>query len=173
MRTMKKILFVLFTLFLIQTSFAQHAEVSRDGSGNKVIKGFMTREELAKDTAFKWFADNQKGYTPYTPALQAIKASKDSINIIAFGGTWCDDTKFVLPRFYALADAAGLTSDHITFIGVDEKKKTLHHLTEAFKVTNVPTLIVMKDGKEIGRVVEYGKSGMFEKDLGEILMQKK
>jgi hypothetical protein len=27
----------------------------------------------------------------------------------------------------------------------------------------------MKEGKEIGRVVEYGKSGMFEKDLGEIL----
>ncbi len=131
----------------------------------------MTREEMAIDTAFKWFADNQKGYTPYAPALQAIKSVKDSINIIAFGGTWCDDTKFVLPRFYALTDAAGLSSDRITFIGVDHSKKTLHHLTEAFQVTNVPTLIVMKNGKEIGRVVEYGKTGMFEKDLSEILIK--
>jgi thiol-disulfide isomerase/thioredoxin len=132
----------------------------------------MTREEIAKDTAFNWFADNQKGYSPYPAALQAIKASKDSINIIAFGGTWCDDTKFVLPRFYALTDAAGLSSDRITFIGVDHSKRTLHHLTEAFQVTNVPTLIVMKGGKEIGRVVEYGKTGMFEKDLSEILEKK-
>jgi hypothetical protein len=79
----------------------------------------------------------------------------------------------VLPRFYALTDAAGLSSERITFIGVDHNKKSLHHLAEAFKITNVPTLIIMKDGKEIGRVVEYGKSGMFEKDLGEILTQKK
>jgi thiol-disulfide isomerase/thioredoxin len=169
MGTLKKLLFALCSLFGLHTSFAQSAEISRDASGNKVVKGFMTREEIAKDTAFKWFAENQKGYTPYPAALQAITASKDSINIIAFGGTWCDDTKFILPRFYALTDAAGLSPDRITFIGVDHNKKTLHHLTETFKVTNVPTLIVMKDGKEIGRVVEYGKSGMFEKDLGEIL----
>ncbi|MCU7551081.1 thioredoxin family protein [Chitinophagaceae bacterium LB-8] len=169
MRTMTKLLSVLFSLLLIQTSFAQNAEISRDGSGNKVVKGFISRDEITKDTAFKWFADNQKGYTPYAPALQAIKAIKDSINIIAFGGTWCDDTKFVLPRFYALTDAAGLSADRITFIGVDHSKKTLYHLSEAFNITNVPTLIVMKGGKEIGRVVEYGKTGMFEKDLGEIL----
>src|SRR5687767_12867863 len=120
MRTMKKVLFTVCTFLLIQSSFAQYAEISRDGNGNKVVKGFMSHEELANDTAFKWFADNQRGYTPYEPALQAIKTSKDSINIIAFGGTWCDDTKFVLPRFYALANAAGLSPDHITFIGVDE-----------------------------------------------------
>jgi hypothetical protein len=34
---------------------------------------------------------------------------------------------------------------------------------------NVPTIIVLKDGKEIGRVVEYGKTGMFDKELGEII----
>ena len=36
-------------------------------------------------------------------------------------------------------------------------------------MVNVPTIIVMKDGKEIGRVVEYGKNGMFDKELGEII----
>lgn len=173
MRTMKKIFLSLFSFLIIQSSFAQDAEISRDAEGNKVVKGFISREDISKDTAFKWFGDNQKGYTPYAPALQAIKASKDSINIIAFGGTWCSDTKFILPRFYALTDAAGLSPDRITFIGVDHNKKSPHHLSEAFKITNVPTLIVMKDGKEIGRVIEYGKSGMFEKDLGEILTPKK
>ena len=33
----------------------------------------------------------------------------------------------------------------------------------------VPTIIVMKNGREIGRVVEYGKYGSFDKELGEIL----
>jgi len=36
----------------------------------------------------------------------------------------------------------------------------------------VPTIIVLKDGKEIGRVVEYGKTGMFDKELGEIISGK-
>jgi hypothetical protein len=33
----------------------------------------------------------------------------------------------------------------------------------------VPTVIVMKEGKELGRVVEYGKYGMVEKELTEIV----
>jgi hypothetical protein len=46
-------------------------------------------------------------------------------------------------------------------------------LSEAFNVLNVPTIIVLKNGREVGRVVEYGTSGMFDKDLGEILANKK
>jgi hypothetical protein len=33
----------------------------------------------------------------------------------------------------------------------------------------VPTFIVLKNGQEVGRVVEYGKYGMFDKELGEII----
>jgi hypothetical protein len=33
----------------------------------------------------------------------------------------------------------------------------------------VPTIIVMKSGKEIGRVVEYGKSGEWDKELLELI----
>jgi hypothetical protein len=39
-------------------------------------------------------------------------------------------------------------------------------------VYNVPTMIVMKNGKEIGRVVEYGKYGIYDRELGEILTGK-
>ena len=169
---MKKILFFAFVLFLAQAASAQAPEVTKDGSGNKVIRGFMTRGDLANDSAFAWYAQNQKGYVPQAAALQALKASKDSINIIAFGGTWCGDTKNILPKFFALTDAAGFSPDRITLLGVDHSKKTIQHLSEAFGITNVPTIIVLKNGREIGRVVEYGKSGMFDKDLGEILSKK-
>ena len=36
-------------------------------------------------------------------------------------------------------------------------------------VINVPTFIVMKNGKEIGRVVEYGKTGQWDKEIGEVI----
>lgn len=166
---MKKILAFALTLFTAQILFAQSPEVSRDASGNKILKGFISREQLVTDTAFTWFAKNQQGFVPEQNALQALRANKDSVNIIAFGGTWCGDTKYILPKFFVLADQAGLSNERITVIGVDHDKKTIQHLSEAFGITNVPTIIIMKNGKEVGRVVEYGHAGMFDKEIGEIL----
>jgi thiol-disulfide isomerase/thioredoxin len=169
---MKKILLLTAILFSKCIVFAQSAEISHDPEGNKIIKGFISRQELANDSSFTWFLQNQKDYTPDQSALKALRANKDSINIIAFGGTWCSDTKYILPKFYVLSDASGLSPDRITLIGVDHNKKTIQHLSEAFNVTNVPTFIVMKNGKEIGRVVEYGTTGMFDRELGQIIAGK-
>lgn len=166
---MNRFFIVVITVLLAQMAWAQDAEVSRDASGNKILKGFITEKELATDTAFTWFANNQKGYTPEQNALQAFRQNKDAVHLLVFGGTWCDDTKYLLPKFFVLADAAGVAPDHITLLGVDRNKKTIQHLSEAFNVINVPTFIVLKNGQEIGRVVEYGKYGMFDKELGEII----
>lgn len=168
---MKKLLFFVCTLLFTAAAFCQQAEESKDAAGNKVLKGFVLRKTLMTDPAFDWFAQNQTDYTPYPAALNELKAQKDSINFIVFGGTWCGDTKFILPKFYKLADAAGVSPDRITLFGVDHNKKTLQHLSEALNVTHVPTIIVMKNGHELGRVVEYGKMGMFDKELGEIISQ--
>jgi thiol-disulfide isomerase/thioredoxin len=167
---MKQSLWIVALIFYFQILLAQ--EASQDVQGNKVLKGFITRQELATDSAFTWFAQNQQGYTPDQNALQLLRANRDSVNIIAFGGTWCDDTKYILPKFFVLADAAGLSQDRVTLLGVDHDKKTVQHLSEAFGITNVPTIIVMKNGKEMGRVVEYGHTGLFDKDLAEILAKK-
>ena len=162
---MKRIFILLLAIFSVQALFAQ-TEISYDGSG-KVIKGFMNRTDL--DTAFTWFKQNQQGYSPEANALKALTAKKDSINIVVFGGTWCGDTRALVPKFFSFTDAAGFSPNRITMIGVDNSKKTVHNLTDVFNVTRVPTFIVMKNGKEIGRVVEYGKYGMFDKELGEII----
>ena len=166
---MKKLFFALAIFLSGNEMHAQQAEVSKDAEGNKVIKGFVTKNELASDTSFKWFAENQKGYTPYSAALQALKANKDSVNFLVFGGTWCHDTQFILPKFFSLTEAAGLQESRVTMLGVDNNKKTIQHLTDIFNVVNVPTIIVLRNGKEVGRVVEYGKTGMFDKELGEII----
>lgn len=171
MPIIKRIFLFAAAAFFAHTSQAQ-SEISRDGEGQKVIKGFLTKDQLASDTAFKWFGANQKDYKPYAPALQSLTAQKDSVQFLVFAGTWCHDTQFILPKFYALATAAGIPDARISTVGVDVAKKSQHNLTEVFRVENVPTIIVLKNGKEAGRVVEYGKSGMFEKDLGEIVKGK-
>lgn len=167
---MKRLLVLTALIISYTITLAQAPEVSRDASnGSKVIKGFISKKDLVSDTAFSWFAENQKGFTPDQNSIQQLKANKDSLNIIAFGGTWCGDTKHILPQFYALADAAGFPESRITLLGVDRSKKTIQNLSEAFNITNVPTFILMKNGKEIGRIVEYGRIGMPDKEIGQIL----
>jgi thiol-disulfide isomerase/thioredoxin len=167
-------IFIAFVLLIsAQAAFAQPAEVTLEPTGTKILKGFVTQAQLATDTSFKWYAENQKGFTPDAATVQSIRAAKDSIYILAFGGTWCGDTKHILPQVYATIDAAGFSPDHFTLLGVDRNKKTINHLSESFGITNVPTFIVLKNGKEIGRVVEYGKIGMPEREIGEIVAGKK
>jgi len=102
-------------------------------------------------------------------AVTSLKKHADSIQLLVFMGTWCEDSHNIIPKFYSLLETSAFSKEKVTLIGVDRAKKTLSHLTEALNITNVPTIIVMKNGKEIGRVVEYGKYGLFDMELGEIL----
>jgi thiol-disulfide isomerase/thioredoxin len=168
---MKKAL-VLLVVFIgsYNSIFAQNFfEVSKDKSGNKILKGILSKEDISKDTAFQWFQENQNGYKPYQEAVNILRRNTNNIQFIVFAGTWCGDSKYIIPKFFALLDSSFFPLDRVTLIGVDRDKKTISHLAEALNVINVPTIIVMKDGKEIGRVVEYGKYGMFDKELGEII----
>ena len=168
---MKKfILFVIVVLFFTSLVSAQDQfQVLVERPNEKTLKGIISREVLLKDTSFKWYAENLKSYTPNAAALEGLKKNKDSVQLLTFMGTWCEDSQFIIPKLYSLTDAAGFSADRITLIGVDRNKKSLSHLAEALHITNVPTIIALKNGKEIGRVIEFGKYGLFDMELGDIL----
>ncbi|MET0638333.1 MAG: thioredoxin family protein [Chitinophagaceae bacterium] len=163
-----KFLIPVLLLFISFTSGAQTQYEIIKGNDAKILKGIINRDLLEKDTSFTWYATNKNGFKPNIKALEGLKKNADSVQLIVFMGTWCEDSHFIIPKLFALTDAAGLKEKNITLIGVDRQKKTHGNLAESLNVLNVPTIIVMKNGKEIGRVVEYGKTGQFDKDLGEI-----
>jgi thiol-disulfide isomerase/thioredoxin len=168
---MKKLMPVfILTLLIGNISFAQNTyQVLVERPNEKSLKGIISREVLLNDTSFHWYAENQKGYTPNADAVAGLKRNADSIQLLVFMGTWCEDSQNIIPKFYSLTDAAGFAQERITLIGVDRKKQTLSHLSDALNIKNVPTIMVMKNGKEMGRVVEFGKYGMFDLELKEIL----
>ena len=142
-------------------------EVLKDNDGGKILKGIISRDILARDTSFKWYAQNQKPYAGGDDAVTFGK-HKDSIQLVIFLGTWCEDSQVIIPKLFPFFDAAGFSNDRVTLIGVDRNKKSISHIADAFNVINVPTVIVMKEGRELGRVVEYGRFGIVEKELAEI-----
>ena len=165
---MKSVLSILLLVITMSTYAQTQYEVSGEGD-HKILKGIINRDLLAKDSAFKWYQQNQTGYSPAAPVIAGVKSKANQVQYIVFGGTWCGDTRYILPKFFHLLDAAGVNQESVTLIGVDHSKKTIGHLTEALNITNVPTIIVLKDGKEAGRVVEYGKTGQWDKELSDII----
>lgn len=168
---MKKLIpvFILTSLFSTVTIAQNQYQVLVERQNEKSLKGIISRDALQNDTSFHWFAENIKGYNPNSDAVTGLKKNADSVQLVVFMGTWCEDSHSIIPKFFALTDAAGFSKDRITLIGVDREKKTLSHLSEALNITNVPTIIVYQNGIEAGRIIEYGKSGMFDKDLAQIL----
>ncbi len=166
---MKRIILLISFAFTGIVAFSQaQYEVTVEGP-DKILKGVLTRDLVQKDSSFKWFAINSRSYVPLAETVSAMKGKSADLRFIVFGGTWCGDTHVILPRFYSLADAASISPNHISLIGVDRNKKSLGNLTETMNVLNVPTIIVLKNGREIGRVVEYGKTGQWDKELGEVI----
>lgn len=144
-------------------------EVLKDNDGSKMLRGIVTPTQITQDTAFHWYGDNLKFYKPNAVTVEQLKEKKDSIRLVLFGGTWCHDTQNILPKYFSVMQAAGFPDDRLTVVIVDRNKKTIGDLQKPFNVTNVPTLIIMKNGKEEGRIVEYGKTGLADKELGEML----
>jgi Thioredoxin. len=135
----------------------------------KVLKGIINRQVLETDTAFKWFKENMKWGFADSGAVAAFKQYGSRFTVIVFGGTWCSDTKNLLPVFYRLVDKSGYDEKNITLVAVDRNKQTTHGLNKKYHITNVPTFIVLQNGKEAGRVIEYGKYNAIDKELGEIV----
>lgn len=135
----------------------------------KVLKGIINRQILESDTTFKWFKENMKWGVADSAAVAAFRQYGQKFTMVVFGGTWCPDTKNLLPVFYRLVDKSGYSENNITLIAVDRNKQATNNLHKKYNISNVPTFIVFEQGKEIGRVVEYGKYNAIDKELGEIV----
>lgn len=163
------LLFLAGTTSCLSVAAQDQARVMSDRDGSKMLVGILTRESLSGDTAFAWYAPNAQDYKPYPKAVATLRKYKDSINLVVFMGTWCHDSQFVVPRLFRLLDAAGFPANRVSLLAVTRDNHTPGNLAEALHLEHTPTIIVMKQGRELGRVVEYGPQGMFDKALGEII----
>ena len=163
-------------LFLLLTAAAKAQDgytITKDvnNGGGNILTGTINKELLQTDVSFKkWYTPSQNEYKPDSSVVAAFKkAITQKLQFVIFGGTWCEDTQFILPRFFKLQEMAAMSDNNITFFGVNRNKKTLGNIADAFGIVNVPTIIIMKDGKELGRVVEYGKTGKWDVELAAII----
>lgn len=164
-------IFLIFTLAHTLSNAQTEYAVSKDPKDTSVLifKGCLSVMILQNEPSFKWYKSGMESYVPTADKISLLRHADSSVNFMVFGGTWCDDTQFILPRFLKWLRMASFPDSRITLFGVDRDKKTTGNISEAFQISRVPTIIVMKNGKEHGRIVEYGKTGSWDTELAEII----
>jgi thiol-disulfide isomerase/thioredoxin len=160
---------ILLTACLSSNKMGKVNYVSVNDTETKVLKGIISRAVLESDPAFAWFKDNMQYGTADAYAVDMFKQKSEKFSVLVFAGTWCQDSQNLLPKLYRLFDKSGYPENKVTLVVVDRKKASTNDLPQKWKLESVPTFIIIKDGKEIGRVVEYGKTGNMEKELAEIV----
>jgi len=126
-----------------------------------VIVGETTRELV--EAAPEW-AKAEAESTPDPEACKALAAVPPGAEVTVFLGTWCGDSRREVPRFWKALDMAGAAPFTVSYIGVDRKKKEPSAPVTNNNILYVPTFIVSREGREVGRIVEESPHGI-EKDL--------
>ncbi|WP_334056573.1 thioredoxin family protein [Polaribacter sp. P097] len=130
--------------------------------------GIANREMFNDDSYNYWFDDRYKEYNTDKELIAKLKPIINDFTIKGFMGTWCGDSKRETPRFYKILDETDFDQEYFELITVGRNKKTPNNLQEGFNIIRVPTFIFYKDGKEVGRFVEYPRESL-EKDILKIL----
>ena len=85
-----------------------------------------------------------------TGEFEEVVMKSDKPVLVDFFATWCGPCKMVAPELEALAPEMEGTAE-IAKIDVEE----VADLAKQYKVMSVPTLLVIKNGEEVARVVGF------------------
>jgi thiol-disulfide isomerase/thioredoxin len=111
-------------------------------------------------------------YQPNAPAVAALKANGTDAKVTILYGTWCPDSKNYVPRLVKALRAAGNDKIQVKLVGIDNQFREPVDTVQPMRITNVPTVIVERNGREVGRIVETPAAGTIEEDLAAILCGK-
>lgn len=132
----------------------------------QMLLGDQTLSQFQREPYALWYDTEYQNYTPDAEKLKELKKKKlQRYDFIVYLGTWCSDSHREFPRFIKILTAYGYPLDKVKIIGLNRKKESPGGEEGLYNIQRVPTIIVKKYGKEIGRITEAPTSGSLEEDI--------
>jgi thiol-disulfide isomerase/thioredoxin len=133
------------------------------------LLGYFNPDQLTHYPYSTWYL---KGFDEYDlktePLNKLLEINKDDISIKVVMGTWCPDSRREVPRFMKILDAWKFPAGKVTFIGVDDAKRSPVGEYIKLGIERVPTFIIYKNNIEAGRIIENPVTSL-EQDMVNIL----
>ncbi|MAZ93624.1 MAG: thioredoxin family protein [Bacteroidales bacterium] len=134
----------------------------------KMLMGYCDKKGLEKGVYGAYFESQYDIYKPTSAYVSKISDKIDEYEITIVMGTWCIDSKREVPHFYKVINEAGYNDKRVKVIAVNKKKEAILVDIDDLNIERVPTMIVYKDNKEVGRIIESPKKS-HEQDLWKII----
>ncbi len=169
-----KIFLVLLAMVIGSHSFAQNSfDITKDKeNGATVYRGQITFEDLHNQLSFTWLDKGVQEYKPDSNNVKFLQKTLAAYHLTVFMGTWCDDSQNLVPKLYRILQLAHYPMNQYMMYGVDRKKNSLAGEEKMYNITKVPTVILYKSNREVGRItesvhksVEDDIQAIIEKDL--------
>jgi len=142
-------------------SFALSACGSQSTSMD-MLTGVVTRDEI--ETREPAWRDELAAASIDDASARALNEVPPGAEVVVFLGTWCGDSRRVLSRLLVALERAPTAPFSVRMVAVDRSKHDPDGLTDGQDIRYVPTIIVRRDGAEVGRIVESAPHGV-EVDL--------
>lgn len=120
----------------------------------EILVDLIDREGLLLGEMGEYFQMDYEVYEPDQGTIELLRPLMNGLTITIVLGTWCGDSKEQLPRFIKVLDQLNYPTENLLMIGVDSHKSARLFDVSSFEIEKVPTFIFMKEGIEIGRIIE-------------------
>lgn len=137
-------------------------------TGWLTMEGPLSITLLLNEPSFGWMRRGMADYQPDSVSISYLRKALPGCHLVLLLGTWCSDSHELVPRLARVLQLAGFPEDQMEVIGVNRKMKAPGQIRARYHLRKVPTLIISKNGYELGRIVEVVQQSI-EQDLADLL----
>lgn len=123
-----------------------------------ILVGSLTRANLKNAPFAEWFESQYGKYEPDRADIDKLREPLKGLAIEAYFGTWCGDSRRQIPRLLKVLDAAGFDEKRLALVGLSDRAMEFKQAPGRPElkrlVHRTPTIVLLLDGVEIGRIVE-------------------
>jgi len=144
-------------------------------TGSPMLTGLVDKKVFLDSSEYKpfsnWFRKEYESYNADSTVADSLKnLNLENITIDVIMGTWCSDSRREIPRLIKILDAIQFNSENLKMICVDRNKSAGEIDLSNYDIKLIPTIVIKRNEKEIGRIIET-PSVSVEKDLLNIINQ--
>ena len=143
------------------------AAATAEPPSTPVLLGEVTREEI--EAAVPSWVSAEVEAEPDPQAARALTEVEPGARVTVYLGTWCADSRRELARLWRAFDEIGVLDPaelpfELEYVGVGRGKDEPADRLAGVGLRYVPTFVVARGGREVGRMVEVSPHGI-EHDL--------
>lgn len=170
MKILASVFLSVFLLVVSACSQEVNKTVFSEATNSVILIGHCNRDAFVMPEFQTWFDEGYENYVPDQKIIHELSAvSKNNLSITIVMGTWCPDSRREVPHLYRILDEIGFPEDQIELINVNRVKLVPGEDISKYNIERVPTIIVYKNNKETGRIIESPTKSL-EEDLLQILL---